>query len=166
MGCKLWSRVLLSVAAMSLAVRNGLAQKVKDIGPEYDVANQVKIKGVIEDIREIRATYGNPARQNILVSGLSPCLFFDPKEISRRGVNGDSQFCVILAATVYHMPDQKVLRCIPIQNKEGRLFRIFCGELLAAVLLRDLIGLVTIGPKEAKVENPSGGVGRAPTIFG
>jgi len=57
MSYTLWSRILLSIVVLSLAVSNGLAQKVRNTGPKYDVASQVKIKGVIEDIREIPGNF-------------------------------------------------------------------------------------------------------------
>jgi len=57
MSCKLWSRILFSVAALSLALSYGSAQKMKDTGPKYDIANQVKIKGVIEDVRQIPGNF-------------------------------------------------------------------------------------------------------------
>ena len=57
MSCKLWSRILFSIVVLSLAASNGLAQKAKDTGPKYDVASQVKIKGVIEDVRETPGTF-------------------------------------------------------------------------------------------------------------
>jgi hypothetical protein len=57
MSYKLWSRILFSIVIASLALSYGLAQKVKDTGAKYDVANQVTIKGVIEDIREIPGNF-------------------------------------------------------------------------------------------------------------
>ncbi len=57
MSYKLWSRILVSVAVLSLTLSYGSAQKMKDTGPKYDVANEVKLKGVIEDIREIPGNF-------------------------------------------------------------------------------------------------------------
>ena len=58
MSCRLWSKVLFSAVLLSLAIPSGWAQKVssakaKDTGPKYDVTNEVRIKGVIEDMREV-----------------------------------------------------------------------------------------------------------------
>jgi hypothetical protein len=53
MSCRSWSRVVLTAGALLLAVSSGLAQRVKDTGPKYDVANEVKIKGVVAEVREV-----------------------------------------------------------------------------------------------------------------
>ena len=45
MSCRSWSKIALTAGALLLAVSSGLAQKVKDTGPKYDVANEVKITG-------------------------------------------------------------------------------------------------------------------------
>lgn len=48
-----WSLpVFLTVTVLFVCVPLGLAQKAGNTGPKYDVANQVKIKGVIDDIHE------------------------------------------------------------------------------------------------------------------
>ncbi len=52
-----WSKIALMAGALLLAVSSGLAQKVKDTGPKYDVANEIKIKGVVAEIRELPGTY-------------------------------------------------------------------------------------------------------------
>lgn len=57
MNCRSWSKIALTAGALLLAVSSGLAQKVKDTGPKYDVANEVKIKGVVEEIREVPGNY-------------------------------------------------------------------------------------------------------------
>jgi len=49
-----WSRFLTAAALLVMFTEAALAQrKVVDTGPKYDVANEVKIKGVVEDIREV-----------------------------------------------------------------------------------------------------------------
>jgi DNA/RNA endonuclease YhcR with UshA esterase domain len=53
MSCRSWSKVALTAGALLLAVSSGLAQRVKDTGPKYDVANEVKIKGVVTEVREV-----------------------------------------------------------------------------------------------------------------
>ncbi len=45
----LWTAALLVVVATQAAA----TQKVANTGPKYDIANEVKIKGVVEDIREV-----------------------------------------------------------------------------------------------------------------
>ena len=52
MSLKLWSKMLFIFAAVLLAVPAVWAQGAKS-GPKYDVANEVKIKGVVEEVREI-----------------------------------------------------------------------------------------------------------------
>jgi hypothetical protein len=47
----------LTIAAVLLATTAGLGQKVKDTGPKYVAANEVKIKGVIEDIHEVPGNF-------------------------------------------------------------------------------------------------------------
>jgi hypothetical protein len=53
MSYKLWSKVVFSIVILSWVASNGLSQKVTASGPKYDIANQVKIKGVVEDVREV-----------------------------------------------------------------------------------------------------------------
>lgn len=53
--CRLWSKVLLGAVMLSLTALTVTAQKtqkIKDTGPEYNLASEVKIKGVIDDIRQ------------------------------------------------------------------------------------------------------------------
>jgi len=57
MSCKSCSKIALTVGALLLAVSSGLGQRVKDTGPKYDFANEVKIKGVVEEIREVPGNY-------------------------------------------------------------------------------------------------------------
>lgn len=57
MRSKLRTKFCFSVFVLLLAVCNGLAQKVKDTGPKYDIANEIKIKGVVEEVREVPGNY-------------------------------------------------------------------------------------------------------------
>jgi hypothetical protein len=57
MSCRSWSKIALTAGALLLAVSSGLAQRVRDTGPKYDVANEVKIKGVVDEIREVPGNY-------------------------------------------------------------------------------------------------------------
>jgi archaellin len=57
MSCRSWSKLALTASALLLAVSSGLAQKAKDTGPKYDVANEVKIKGVVAEVREVPGAY-------------------------------------------------------------------------------------------------------------
>lgn len=53
MNSRVWSKVLFIVAAVAFASTLGWAQAASKTGPKYDVANEVKVKGIIEDIREV-----------------------------------------------------------------------------------------------------------------
>jgi hypothetical protein len=50
---KLQSKVLVIAAGMVLAAPAGVAQSVSKTGPKYDMANEVKIKGVVEEVRDV-----------------------------------------------------------------------------------------------------------------
>jgi DNA/RNA endonuclease YhcR with UshA esterase domain len=53
-----WSKVLGTAALLIVATQTILAaQKIANTGPKYDVANEVKIKGVVEDIREVPGNF-------------------------------------------------------------------------------------------------------------
>ena len=51
------ARFCFSAFVLFLAVCNGLAQKVKDTGPKYDTTNEIKIKGVVEEVREVPGNF-------------------------------------------------------------------------------------------------------------
>jgi hypothetical protein len=53
MNYRVWSKVLFIVAVLALASPLGWSQAANKTGPKYDVANEVKVKGVIEDIRQV-----------------------------------------------------------------------------------------------------------------
>ena len=55
MNSKLWLRGVLILIVLALAIPAAWAQKVTNTGPKYDQANEVKIKGVVEDIRKRQA---------------------------------------------------------------------------------------------------------------
>ena len=56
MNSNVWSRAVVSVAVLALASSLGWAQTASKAGPKYDVASEVKVKGVIEDIRDVPGT--------------------------------------------------------------------------------------------------------------
>jgi hypothetical protein len=47
------SKVLFALAALALTAQAASTPKAANTGPKYDAANEVKIKGVVEDIREV-----------------------------------------------------------------------------------------------------------------
>jgi hypothetical protein len=53
MNSGLLSKVLFIVAVLVFGLPLGLAQSASKTGPKYDLASEVKVKGVIEDIREV-----------------------------------------------------------------------------------------------------------------
>jgi hypothetical protein len=53
MRARLLSKVLLAIAVLALVASSGLAQSAKKPSPKYDSAGEVKIKGVVEEIREV-----------------------------------------------------------------------------------------------------------------
>jgi hypothetical protein len=53
MNSKLWSKALWAVAALALTLPLGWAQTASKTASPYDVKSEVKVKGVIEDIRQI-----------------------------------------------------------------------------------------------------------------
>jgi hypothetical protein len=52
MNSGLRAKALFIAAALALGLPLGLAQNSSKTGPKYDIASEVKVKGVIEDIRE------------------------------------------------------------------------------------------------------------------
>lgn len=57
MSSRLWAKILSTVAVTALIVPLTLAQKTRDTGPKYDVASEVKIKGVVDDIQQVPGDY-------------------------------------------------------------------------------------------------------------
>ncbi len=50
-------QVLLIATVLALVTSAVAAQKIKDTGPKYDIANEVKLKGVIEEVRDVPGDY-------------------------------------------------------------------------------------------------------------
>ncbi len=48
-----WFKILVTVFWLIVAMQASPTQKTANTGPKYDTANEVKIKGVVEDIREV-----------------------------------------------------------------------------------------------------------------
>lgn len=53
MNSSLLSRVPLTAAVAGLLLSIGWAQSASKTGPKYDVKNEVRIKGVIEEVRQV-----------------------------------------------------------------------------------------------------------------
>jgi len=52
-----WSKVLAGTALLVIATQAALAQKNANTGPKYDLASEVKIKGVVDDVREVPGNF-------------------------------------------------------------------------------------------------------------
>jgi len=48
-----WSGVVCILVVFLAAAQAAASQKTANTGPKYDVANEVKIKGVVEEIRQV-----------------------------------------------------------------------------------------------------------------
>jgi len=58
MNRKCWSKILVVLFTLWVATTAAAAtQKSANTGPKYDAANEVKIKGVVDDIREVPGDY-------------------------------------------------------------------------------------------------------------
>jgi hypothetical protein len=53
MNSRLWSKILWPAVLMAFALPLAQGQGAAKSGAKYDLANEVKIKGVIEDIRDV-----------------------------------------------------------------------------------------------------------------
>ncbi len=53
MSCRSLWKVLFVIAIATLVLPGAWAQKVKDTGPKYNPADEVKIKGVVAEVREV-----------------------------------------------------------------------------------------------------------------
>jgi hypothetical protein len=53
MNSRIGSRLLIGVALVALASTSGWAQSSSKMGPKYDMASEVKVKGVVEDFRDV-----------------------------------------------------------------------------------------------------------------
>ncbi|HLI62516.1 MAG TPA: hypothetical protein VKV05_03895 [Terriglobales bacterium] len=110
MSYKWWSRVLLGAVVLALTAPTVEAQKIKDSGPKYDLASEVKIKGVIDDIRQAP---GEPGGTLLLVktdSGDVP-VYVGPqsflKEIEVSFTKGDQ--VEVVGAKVPNAADGEIL---------------------------------------------------------
>jgi hypothetical protein len=54
---RLSSKAWFVIVLFLFAVANVVAEKSKDTGPKYSVANEVKIKGVVEEVREVPGNF-------------------------------------------------------------------------------------------------------------
>lgn len=52
-----WSRVLAGTALLVIAAQAALAQKNANTGPKYDITSEVKVKGVVDDIRDVPGAF-------------------------------------------------------------------------------------------------------------
>jgi len=53
-----WLKALAAVVVvLSAATLAALSQKIANTGPKYDTANEVKVKGVVDDVRQVPDDY-------------------------------------------------------------------------------------------------------------
>ena len=57
MSCRCLERALFIAAVAGLLMSAAWAQTTSKTGPKYDVKNEVKIKGVVEEIRQVRGQF-------------------------------------------------------------------------------------------------------------
>jgi hypothetical protein len=48
-----WSKILAGAALLMVTTQAALAQKNVNTGPKYDVSGEIKVKGVVDDVREV-----------------------------------------------------------------------------------------------------------------
>jgi len=58
MSLRSWSRILCTVAVLMLTMQVAATQKSANAGPKYDFATEAKIKGVVEEVREVPGDLG------------------------------------------------------------------------------------------------------------
>lgn len=57
MSCRCLARALFIAAVAGLLMSAAWAQTTSKTGPRYDVKNEIKIKGIVEEIRQVRGQF-------------------------------------------------------------------------------------------------------------
>ena len=53
-----WLQVFAAIMVLSVATQAAaITQKIANTGPKYDTANEVKVKGVVDDVRQVAGDY-------------------------------------------------------------------------------------------------------------
>ncbi len=52
-----WLKALAAVVVLSVATQAAGTQKTANTGPKYDIANEVKVKGVVDEVRQVPGDY-------------------------------------------------------------------------------------------------------------
>jgi hypothetical protein len=52
-GCRCLAKALFIAAVLGLLMSSAWAQTTSKTGPKYDVKNEVKVKGIVEEIRQV-----------------------------------------------------------------------------------------------------------------
>lgn len=53
-----WLKALAAIMVLSVATQAAaMTQKIANTGPKYDTANEVKIKGVVDEVRQVPGDY-------------------------------------------------------------------------------------------------------------
>ena len=84
--------ILCSIVVLVLAVCPGVAQKLANTGPKYDVTHQVKIQGTVEEVREVPGDYEGThlvvkTDQGVVLVQVAPTAFL--KEMDTSYKKGD-----------------------------------------------------------------------------
>ncbi len=110
MNSKLWSKTLFIAALMACISSAAWGQRAAKTGPKYDSANEVKIKGVVVEVREVP---GQPEGTQLVVKTdtktvlvrVAPTDFL--KEIDTTFNKGDE--VVVVGAKAPDSPDEEIL---------------------------------------------------------
>ena len=92
MSSHLRSQILCGMVVLMLGVCSGVAQKMANTGPKYDVAHQVKIQGTVEEVREVPGDYEGThllvkTEQGLVLVQVAPAAFL--REIDTSYKQGD-----------------------------------------------------------------------------
>ena len=110
MNSRLWSKTLFIAALMACISSAAWGQHAAKTGPKYDSANEVKIKGVIVEVREVPGQFEGTQlvvktdTKTVLVH-VAPTDFL--KEIDTSFNKGDE--VVVVGAKAPDSPDEEIL---------------------------------------------------------
>ena len=110
MNYRLWSKLLFIAAVVACLPSVGWGQHPAKTGPKYDTANEVKIKGVIVEVREVPGEFEGThlvvkTDTKTVVVHVAPTDFL--KEIDTSFNKGDE--VVVLGAKAPDAPEEEIL---------------------------------------------------------
>lgn len=109
---RLSTRTWFVIVLLFVAVANVAGQKTKDTGPKYDVANEIKIKGVVDEVREVPGNFEGThlvvkTETTTVLVHVAPAAFL--KEIDTSFAKGDQVQVVGAKATTTTGPEEEIL---------------------------------------------------------